>query len=100
MTSLTQTAGHKIAALTVVFLRPSNMIFNKQDEKGSGGGGAVGGGREHLCVRLCVCSFVCVCVSIGPVMLLRFGSPLMVSCTKVLSCQTDIKEAMRAARAS
>ena len=61
-----------------------------------GGGGACVGVRVYVCV--CVC--VCVCVSIGPVMLLRFGSPLMVSCANVLSCRTDIKEAMRAARAS
>ena len=107
MTSLTQTAAHKIAALTVVFLRPSNIICNKQDEKGSVFVVCLFFGVcvcvrvcVCVCVRGCACICVCVCVSIWPVILLRFGSPLMVSCANVLSCRTDTKEAMRAARAS
>ena len=71
MTSLTQIARHKVAALTVVFSPFPTSGFNQQDEKSSG---------KLLCV---FCLFVCLffhsflpLLSIGPVLFPHFGSLL------------------------
>ena len=75
-----QTAGHKMAALTVMFSRFQTSIFNKQDEKSSG--------KTAMCIcflrflfclfgvvvlflLLFVCLFVCFVCNPIPIKLTR-----------------------------
>ena len=61
--SLTLTAGHKMAVPTVMFLGHSDVIFSQT-------------GWEVQWKMQCVWLFLIPFLSVGPVMLLWFGSPL------------------------
>ena len=81
MASLKQTAGHKMAAFTVICLHDFEvLVFNKQDKKSN---------VNLLCVYFLVCSLLILILLIGPVILLWCGL-IPFKCADTVCCHHTI----------